>query len=138
MGELTRFNSLFDDAFFNQFFAPRGNGQQERSPAIDVHESEQGYAVKVDLPGVRKEDISVSLENGILSIQATTCQEDKQEKDGKLIRQERHVGHYTRRLSVGEDIDPAAIKARFEDGVLQLDLPKPQQKTAQAVNIDIG
>ncbi|KEA65049.1 heat shock protein Hsp20 [Marinobacterium lacunae] len=135
---LTRFGSLFDDTFFDDLFRPlavRANG--EKVPAIDVHESDGAYSVSVDLPGVKKEDIQISLENGILSIKAETRREEKEEKEGKLIRQERHVGQFLRQLSVGADVDPAAVKASFNDGVLALTLPKRVKEEPEGVKIDI-
>ncbi|MGH1462281.1 MAG: Hsp20/alpha crystallin family protein [Neptuniibacter sp.] len=137
MGDLTRFNSLFDDAFFSNFFRPVASDKGERVPAIDVHESDGGYCIKADLPGISKDDIHVTQENGVLTISAETKQEDKEEKDGKVIRQERHYGQYVRRLSVGDNLDPASIKARFENGVLQLDLPKPEPKAPEVSKVTI-
>ncbi|MBV1787430.1 Hsp20 family protein [Marinobacterium sp. D7] len=135
---LTRFGSLFDDTFFDDLFRPlavRSSG--EKVPAIDVHESDTEYKVSVDLPGVKKEDIQVSLENGILSVRGETRREEKEEKEGKLIRQERHVGQFLRQLSVGADVDPAAVKASFNDGVLALTLPKREKKEPEGVKIAI-
>ena len=138
MSNLTRFNSLFDDTFFNDFFRPvRRDSSGDRVPAIDVHDGEGQYLIKVDLPGIRKEDIDISLENGVLSVSAETTKEDKEEKDGKLIRQERHYGKYLRSLSVGSDVDPTGIKAHFEDGVLNLTLPKAMEKQPSTVSIAI-
>jgi len=138
MGNLTRFNSLFDDTFLNDFFRPLAVRERgEKLPAIDVHESDTEYKVSVDLPGVKKEDIKVSLENGVLSISAETKREEKEEKEGKLIRQERHYGSYIRQLSVGADVDPAAIKAGFDNGVLTLTLPKRVEQTPEGVSISI-
>jgi len=135
---LTRFNSLFDDALFNDFFRPltmRETG--EKVPAIDVHESDSAYQVSVDLPGVKKDDIKVSLENGILSVRAETRREEKEEKEGKLIRQERHVGQFLRQLSVGSDVDPTEVKASFNDGVLKLTLPKRAPQEPAGIDIAI-
>ncbi|GGB98664.1 heat-shock protein [Marinobacterium zhoushanense] len=135
---LTRFGSLFDDTFFDDLFRPlavRGSG--EKVPAIDVHETDTEYKVSVDLPGVKKEDIQVSLENGILSVKAETRREEKEEKEGKLIRQERHIGQFLRQLSVGADVDPAAVKASFNDGVLALTLPKRAKEAPEGVNISV-
>jgi len=138
MSNLTRFNSLFDDTFFNDFFRPvRRDSSGDRVPAIDVHDGEGQYLVKVDLPGIRKEDIEISLENGVLSVSAETTKEDKEEKDGKLVRQERHYGKFLRSLTVGSDVDPARIKAHFEDGVLNLTLPKVKEKQPSTVSIAI-
>lgn len=138
MSNLTRFNSLFDDTFFNDFFRPvRREDSGDKVPAIDVHDGESQYLVRVDLPGINKEDIKVSLENGVLSVSAETTKEDKEEKDGKLIRQERHYGKFIRSLSVGSDVDPAGVKASFENGVLNLTLPKVQEQQPTSVSIAI-
>ncbi|RTE67257.1 Hsp20/alpha crystallin family protein [Amphritea opalescens] len=138
MNNLTRFNSLFDDTFFNDFFRPVSRQETgDKVPAIDVHDGEGQYLVRVDLPGIKKEDIKVSLDNGVLSVSAETTKEDKEEQDGKLIRQERHYGKFVRSLSVGADVDPAGIKANFEDGVLNLTLPKVEQQQPSNTTIAI-
>lgn len=136
MKELTPFNSLFDDAFFGDFFRKR-SGSGEMMPAIDVREDDDGYHIKADLPGVEKDDVKVTLNNGVLSVSAETHQEASEEKEGKVIRRERHVGRYSRSMSVGRDIDPSAIKARFDNGVLSLDLPKLEQQPPENTQIRI-
>lgn len=138
MSNLTRFNSLFDDAFFNDFFRPMKRSEGERMPAIDVHESKDSYLIKVDLPGVAKEDVKISLENGVLTVRGETKREASEQQEGRLIRQERHFGQFLRRLSVGDDVDTEAISARFENGVLNLRLPKraPQEKPGLEIKID--
>jgi HSP20 family protein len=138
MNNLTRFNGLFDDTFFNDFFRPVLHKEAgDKVPAIDVHDGDGQYLVRVDLPGIKKEDISVALDNGVLSVSAETTKEDKEEKDGKLIRQERHYGKFVRSLSVGADVDPAGIKASFENGVLNLTLPKVEQQQPSNTTIAI-
>lgn len=137
MSNLTRFNSLFDDSFFSDFFRPLARTAGERMPAIDVHENEGNYLVKVDLPGVKKEDIKVSLDNGVLSIRAQTQSEETEEKEGKLIRQERHYGEFLRQLSVGSDVDATAVKAQFDNGVLSLSLPKQRALPDESRQISI-
>lgn len=135
---LTRFNSLFDDTFLNDFFRPlatRSNG--DKVAAIDVHETDAAYKVHVDMPGVKKEDIRISLDNGVLTVKGETRQESKEEKDGKLIRQERHVGQFIRQLSVGADVDAQAVRAAFEDGVLEITLPKRPATPEEGVKISI-
>ncbi|WP_421867274.1 Hsp20/alpha crystallin family protein [Motiliproteus sp.] len=138
MTNLTRFNRLFGDTFFDDFFRPVDPSGSDKPPAIDVHDNEDGYLIKADLPGISKEDIEVKLDNGILTIKAETRSEDREEKDGKLIRQERHYGQYLRQLSVGSDVDPSAVKANFDNGVLTLSLPKQQRQLPEGVKIDIG
>ncbi len=137
MSNLTRFNRMFGDAFFDDFFRPLSQTSSEKPPAIDVHESDGSYVIKADLPGISKDDINISLENGILSIRAETSDEKKEEKDGKIIRQERHYGQFLRQLSVGSDIDPAAISAEFSDGVLRLELPKLHEEPRRDYKIEV-
>lgn len=137
MSNLTRFNRLFGDSFFDDFFQPLSQTRGDKMPAIDVHESDEQYLIRADLPGIKKEDIQVRLENGILSISAESTQEEKEEKDGKLIRQERHYGRFVRQLSVGTDVDPQLIKASFADGVLSLALPKVKEETPKSVAITV-
>lgn len=136
MKELTPFTSLFDDTFFRDFFAARAGS--DKMPAIDVHEEESRYRVKADLPGVAKDDIKVTLENGVLTISAETHSEETQEKEGRVIRRERHEGRYSRSFSVGSNIDPNTISAKFDNGVLTLDLPKLQKQapTSSEIKVD--
>ena len=91
----------------------------------DVHETDEGFEMDIDLPGFKKEQIQLSLENGYLSVNATKGL-DKEEKDdkGKLIRKERYSGSMQRTFYVGDQITEEDIKAKYEDGVLRLTVPK--------------
>ena len=93
----------------------------------DVHEHDDKYELDIDLPGFKKDEIKLSLENGYLSVSAAKGL-DKEEKDkkGKLIRQERYAGSMQRSFYVGDTITHDDIKAKFEDGVLKLSIPKTE------------
>ena len=95
----------------------------------DVHEHDDKYELDIDLPGFKKDEIKLSLENGYLSVSAAKGL-DKEEKDkkGKLIRQERYAGSMQRSFYVGDTITHDDIKAKFEDGVLKLSIPKAEPK----------
>ena len=91
----------------------------------DVHEHEDGYELDIDLPGFKKEEINLSLENGYLSVSAAKALDnDHKDKKGKLIRQERYAGSMQRSFYVGDIITEDEIKAKFENGVLKLSIPK--------------
>ncbi len=91
----------------------------------DVHEHEDGYELDIDLPGFKKEEINLSLENGYLSVSAAKALDNEhKDKKGKLIRQERYAGSMQRSFYVGDVITEDEIKARFENGVLKLSIPK--------------
>ena len=102
----------------------------------DIHEHDDHYVVDIDLPGFKKDEIELSLENGYLTVSAAKgLNKDEQDKKGKVIRQERYAGAMRRSFYVGTALTEEDIKAKFEDGVLALNLPKktaprmPEKKT---------
>jgi HSP20 family molecular chaperone IbpA len=95
----------------------------------DVHEHEDHYTVDVDLPGFKKEEIRLELENGTLTVHAAkNVEQEKTDKAGKLIRQERYTGAMERSFYVGEALTEEDIGAKFENGVLSLTIPKKDVK----------
>ncbi len=95
----------------------------------DVHEHDDRYEVDIDLPGFKKDEIGLSLENGYLTVTAAKgLDTDRNDKQGKLIRRERYAGSMQRSFYVGKNLDETDIKAKFEDGVLKLTVPKKEAK----------
>ena len=95
----------------------------------DVHEHDEGYELDVDLPGFKKDEIELSLENGNLTITASKAlDKDEEDKRGRLIRQERWAGTMQRSFYIGKNVTEEEIKAKFEDGVLKLSIPKKDEK----------
>ena len=95
----------------------------------DVREHEDGYELDMDLPGFKKDQIELNLENGYLTVTATKgFDKDEKEKQGRMIRQERYAGSMQRSFYVGDAMTAEDVKARFEDGVLHLNLPKKDAK----------
>ncbi len=92
----------------------------------DVHETEDSYEMNVDLPGFKKEDIHVDLNEGYLTLRAEKNLEKEEKKERKVIRSERYVGSMSRSFYVG-DLRPESIKCKYEDGVLTLEFPKAEQ-----------
>ena len=97
----------------------------------DIHENDSNYELSIDLPGFKKDEITVSLDNGYLTVGAAKGL-DKSEttEKGKLIRQERYAGSMQRSFYVGEDVTEEDVRAKFEDGLLTLDIPKKEPKKA--------
>ena len=136
-------NSLFDfDHFFDHFWSPASQSDDGNlstfAPRIDVKEKGDNYQITAELPGVKKDDIKVTLENGVLSIEAESRQEDKEEKDGKVIRQERRYGRFMRSFNVGSNVTEADITANFNDGLLTLSATKREPTEQQRSHINIG
>ncbi len=120
---------------FEEDFTP-SLSRQIQSFRADVKETNDAYIVQADLPGFKKEDITVDLENDYLTIRAER-QAAEEEKDGdRLIRSERHYGSFTRRFYVN-GINEEEVKASLEDGVLTIELPKKERGTDEKKRIDI-
>lgn len=95
----------------------------------DVHEHDGGYEVDIDLPGFKKDEIKLALENGYLLVSAAKgLDKDEKDKKGRIIRQERYTGAMQRNFYVGEALTEEDIKAKYEDGVLKLQIPKKDAK----------
>ena len=101
----------------------------------DVQENETDYELVIDLPGFKKDQINVKLEDGYMTISAAKGHDvDKKDKHGKLIRQERYSGAMQRSFYVGESVKVEDVKAKFEDGVLKLTIPKKELKALPGNN----
>ena len=98
----------------------------------DVKETETGYEVDIDLPGFKKDEINAKLDNGYLTISAAKgLDKDEQDKNGKYIRRERYAGSMSRSFYVGEGVTEEDIKAKYEDGILRLVVPKKDAKAVE-------
>ena len=128
-------NDIFDD--FMDFRFPDIDKELYGKHAkhvmkTDVREKEDGYEVIIDLPGFKKDEIDVQLENGYLNISAAKgLDKDESDKKGKYIRRERYAGSMSRSFYVGEDITEDDIHAKFENGILKLDVPKKEAKAVE-------
>ena len=98
----------------------------------DVKETDTGYEVDIDLPGFKKDEINAQLDNGYLTISAAKgLDKDEKDKKGKYIRKERYAGAMSRSFYVGEGITQEDIKAKYEDGILRLSVPKKEAKAVE-------
>ena len=127
------FDDFFDDAF-SMFPALTGRNPLYGKHAknlmkTDVRETENTYELDIDLPGFKKDEISIDLKDGYLSISAAKgLDRDQEDKKGKYIRQERYAGACSRSFFVGEGVEPKDVSAKFEDGILKISLPKQVKK----------
>ncbi|MBQ6419451.1 MAG: Hsp20/alpha crystallin family protein [Clostridia bacterium] len=141
--------SIFRDRFFDDWMLPTIREAEEADRKLygkhaahvmktDVREKEDHYVVDIDLPGFKKDEINLNLENGYLTVSAEKGL-DKEEKDkkGKLICQERYMGAMQRSFYVGDKLTEEDIKAKFEDGVLQILVPKQEEKLPEHRTIAI-
>ena len=129
--------NLFDDdwmdfPFDRDFWGRTNNKTTKNLMKTDIREHDAGYELDIDLPGFKKDEIKVELENGYLTISATKgADNDEQNKKGKYIRRERYAGTMQRSFYVGDDVTQEDIKAKFENGILRLSIPKKDAKAVE-------
>jgi HSP20 family protein len=129
------------DKVFDNFFAPTRYLKPDEkaffTPHVDIVEKDDHFEIKADLPGVKKEDLKVHLENGVMTIEATHKEEKSEQKDGKVIRKERRTGAFMRSFTLGSNVHESDIKASFADGVLTIAAPKlkPEVPKTRQINI---
>ena len=131
--------NLFDDLFNldKAFFGTRNPLYGKHGKDImktDVQESDTSYTVDIDLPGFKKDEVNVELKDGYLTVSAAKgLDKDEKDQQGRYIRQERYAGACSRSFYVG-DVQPEDVKAKFEDGVLKLTVPKKDVPALEAKN----
>ena len=130
------FDDFMDDAFERNFFGGRNPLYGKHSKNLmktDVKETETGYELDIDLPGFKKDEISAHLEDGYLTVSAAKgVDKDEKDNEGRYIRRERYSGSMTRSFYVGNAVTEEDIKAKYEDGILSLSIPKKDQKAVEA------
>lgn len=140
MATLTRFDDAFDNLLRGFFVRPVNfDGQtQQAAPAqicVDVSENEQAYVIRAEIPGVRKDDISISIDGDQVAISAEVKNEKEAREGERLLRSERYYGKVYRAFALGQPVDEDAAAAKYADGILELTLPK--KAAAQAKRIAI-
>ncbi len=123
---------------------PRTNGANKETmivadwvPSVDVSETEGEYQIKAEIPDVKKEDVKVTVEDGVLTIQGERKQE-KEEKGRKYHRVERSYGSFIRSFTLPDLVDEEKVRAEFKDGVLNLQLPKSVKTKPKAIEVTVG
>lgn len=147
MFNLVRFNPVREmndvhremDRFFNTPFFRVGPFSDEGRaemwyPSVDMFEKEEALVIKAELPGLDKNDIDVNIEDGKLTLSGERKSESEVEED-KFYRRERTYGKFVRTFTLPADIDPDKIAAEFKDGVLKIEIPKPEEKKPRQITV---
>jgi len=124
---------------FNTFFdTPTGNGGARRwVPAMDLVETDDHFVLKADLPGLSDEDVHIDVEGDVLTVSGERKSEHEDKREG-YVRVERSFGAFSRSLTLPEGVDADAVTARFDHGVLEVRIPKPEQRKPRRVAIQVG
>ena len=141
MANITRFDEAFDDLLRGFFVRPvgyEGNGQAQQTAApfrVDVSETEQAYTLRAEVPGVRKEDINITIDGDHVAISAEVKNE-KDARDGeRVLRTERYYGKVHRAFQLAQPVDENSAGAKYQDGILELTLPKKAAVSAKRISI---
>lgn len=134
--ELARsFDRLFDDSF-DRFFGAASTDGALRTPSLDVAETERGYKVAIDLPGVAKEDVKITIEGRHVNVSARTQREETKTEGERVIYRERSTASFARSFTLPEEVDQESSQAKLESGVLTLSLAKKRVVAAKQLTIN--
>ncbi|HIW81749.1 MAG TPA: Hsp20/alpha crystallin family protein [Candidatus Acetatifactor stercoripullorum] len=133
------FDEMMSFPFGDEFFGkknPLYGKNAKNMMKTDVKELDDGYEVDIDLPGFKKEEVSVELKDGYLTVSAAKGldKDEKDEKSGRYIRRERYAGSMSRSFYVGENVTQDEVKAKYENGILRLSVPKKEAKAVTQNN----
>ena len=106
------------------------------APRVDIAETGKEFSIKAEIPEVKKEDVKVAVDNGVLTIKGERKQE-KEEQNKKFHRVERFYGSFTRSFTLPDNVDESKIEASFKDGVLNLAIPKTKESKPRAIDVEI-
>ncbi|RBP29694.1 heat shock protein Hsp20 [Marinobacter pelagius] len=149
MSNLTRWNPIneFEDLMnrYNRMFGLTRAGEREGkdlfsrsdwAPAVDIKETDQAFTVEAELPGMSKDDVKVTVDDGVLTIKGERKQEEETE-DKKMHRIERFYGSFMRRFTLPDNVDENSVKASFKDGLLTLIINKAEPKEPKAIEVNV-
>lgn len=136
MSNLKRYDP-FDELFRGFFVRPVDFGQGREAPEmrVDVKENERAYLVHAELPGIKKEDIQVDIDGAVVSISAERKQEKEVKENDRVLRTERYFGKVSRSFQLAQEIDESQTVAKYNDGVLELTLPKKAVVQAKRITV---
>ena len=130
------FDDVFGDLLKGFFVRPVSfEGQSQFPVKVDVTEDEKSYKVQAELPGVKKEDINVSIDGSHIAISAEVKKEHEEKNGERVLRSERYYGKFSRSFQLAQDVDDSKAEAKYSDGVLQLVLPKKAAESAKKLYV---
>ncbi|MBU4153034.1 MAG: Hsp20/alpha crystallin family protein [Proteobacteria bacterium] len=134
--ELRNFNRLLTHFFEEPFLPSERQEVQERvwAPRVDIYDTKEAFIIKAELPGVEKNDIKIDVDGRVLNLKGTRKVETE-ENENSYYRREMFVGSFERSFTLPEAVDPGLIKAEYKDGILHLEVPKPEERKPKQILI---
>ena len=134
LGLRNRINRMFGDSFLPMFDDDNRLSLSHWKPAVDVYDNDNSIVVKAEMPGVDKKDIDISIKDGILTLTGERSV-DNEVKDNDVYFMERAYGRFHRSFRLPGEVDPDAIKADYRDGVLKVEIPKPEKSKSKQITV---
>ena len=131
-----RINRIFNESFGRSRDIDDEVGLYDWSPPVDIYETTDGIVLKAELPGIHKDDVSVEIKDNVLTLKGERLLDPKI-KDEHYYRKERNFGKFQRSFSLQDPIRSALIKASFKDGVLTIEVPRPEEEKPKKISVDI-
>jgi HSP20 family protein len=127
-------NRLFDDFFYPTYREDSDLGMLDWNPVADIYDNEDHLVIKAELPGVDKKDIVVDVKEGVLTLKGERSY-DNEVKEDKYYRKERTFGRFERSFTLPVNVEAEKIKADFKDGILKIEIPKPETQKPKKITI---
>ncbi len=129
-----RVNRLFDGGFFPTLSLSEESGLRDWQPVVDIYREDEKIVIKAEIPGVDKDKVHVDVKDGVLTLTGERTYENEV-KEENYHRRERAFGRFARSFALPEGLDPEKIDADYKDGVLKIEIPKPEEKKAKKIAI---
>jgi HSP20 family protein len=131
-----RINRIFDESFSRTDDLDDDISMSAWKPLVDIYETDEAIILKAELPGIKKEDVSVEVKDNVLTLKGVRT-EEKEIKEKNYYRKERAFGTFSRTFNLQHRIQPDKIKARFKDGVLKIEIPKPEEEKPKQITVNV-
>jgi len=131
-----RINRIFDESFSRSADVDDHISMSAWKPSVDIYETDEAIILKAELPGIKKEDVSVEIKDNVLTLRGERV-EDKEIKEGSYFRKERCFGTFSRAFNLQHRVQPDKIKAKFKDGILEIEIPKPEEEKPKQITVNV-
>jgi len=131
-----RINRIFDESFSRTADVDDDISMSAWKPSVDIYETDEAIILKAELPGIKKEDVSVEVKDDVLTLRGERV-EDKEIKEGSYFRKERCFGRFSRAFNLQHRVQPDKIKAKFKDGILEIEIPKPEEEKPKQITVNV-
>ncbi|MBW2249802.1 MAG: Hsp20/alpha crystallin family protein [Deltaproteobacteria bacterium] len=131
-----RINRIFDESFSRTANVDDDISMSAWKPTVDIYETDEAIILKAELPGIKKEDVSVEIKDNVITLRGERV-EDKEIKEGSYFRKERCFGTFSRAFNLQHRVQPDKIKAKFKDGILEIEIPKPEEEKPKQITVNV-